>query len=182
MVLSEREIQAFTSSKNPNWETPGYIFDDLHRRFKFTVDGAANKKNAKLKKYWNDSLDLNWKKERVFINPPYGEMVPLFADKCARAKGLVVAILPCRPGTKWFQESVLQCSAVFYVQGRIQFLLDGEKQGSPLFDSVIALYNHPKYRTGTGIYLKPKPSLSKTKEPNRGRLLLIKGYRRYLEL
>lgn len=175
MTLTRKEIGAFTSSKNPNWETPPYIFNDLHKRFKFTVDGAANKKNALLKKYWNDSLNKNWDRNRVFINPPYGNIVPLFAKKCTESKNLVVAILPARPGTIWFQDYVLERAIVFFVRGRIPFYLNGKKFGSPLFDSVIAIYNHPKYKVGTGIYLKPRLKRSTPKpifEPGVLKLIL----------
>ena len=195
MALTRKEIDAFTSSKNLNWETPPYIFNDLHKRFKFTVDGAADKKNALLKKYWNDSLNKNWDRNRVFINPPYGDMVPLFAEKCAQSKNIVVALLPSRPGTVWFQDLVLEKAVIFFVRGRIQFWLNGKvpivwckktkryvKQ-SPLFDSVIAIYNHPKYRVGTGIYLKPRLKRNTPKpifEP--GVLKLILGHQTHLLL
>lgn len=186
MALTKKEIEAFTSSKNPNWETPPYIFNDLHRRFKFTVDGAANKKNSLLPRYWGkreNALNKNWDRSRVFINPPYGDMVPLFAEKCAQSNGLVVAILPCRPGTVWFQEFVRSCALVFDVRGRIQFLLNGKSAGSPLFDSVIAIYNHPKHKTGTGIYLKPIRLTNSTKPEYRpGVLKKLQGRQKYLRL
>lgn len=180
MVLTQKEIKAFTSSDNPNWETPPIVFNDLHDRFNFTVDAAANKKNALLKKYWNDSLHKNWNRSRVFINPPYGDAVPHFARKCANSSNLVVAILPSRPGTVWFQEHVLSKSLCFFVKGRIRFWLNGKEpvvwckktkrwiKRSPLFDSVIAIYNHPFRKTGAGIYLKPKAD-------NHGELKLILG-------
>jgi phage N-6-adenine-methyltransferase len=184
MALSKKEIKAFTSSDNQNWETPPYIFNDLHKRFKFTIDGAANSGNSLLEWYWDDALNENWSDSRVFVNPPYGDMVPKFADKCSQSRGLVVALIPARVGTVWFQDYVLSKSLVFFVRGRIRFWLDGIepmywcvrsktwKKKSPLFDSVIAIYNHPRYQVGMGTYTKPTNN-------NEGELRLFRGANRY---
>jgi phage N-6-adenine-methyltransferase len=50
------------SSKTDEWETPQSLFDELDKEFHFTLDVAANEKNAKCVDYLDKSKNgLNWK-------------------------------------------------------------------------------------------------------------------------
>ena len=66
------------------WETPRWLFDELNREFRFTLDPCATKKNAKCKKFYSkkdDGLSKSWKGERVFMNPPYGRVIGAWVKK-----------------------------------------------------------------------------------------------------
>lgn len=66
------------SSATPEWATPQDLFDKLNREFRFTLDPAATKKNAKCKRFYTEKengLEQSWKGERVFCNPPYGRVI-----------------------------------------------------------------------------------------------------------
>jgi len=71
-----------------SWETPAEIFEPLHKRFRFTVDAAAEPHNAKLPRYWtkadDDALKQDWSGETVFLNPPYGGGIEKFILRKAK--------------------------------------------------------------------------------------------------
>ena len=58
----------------PTQSTPNNLFDKLNREFNFTLDAAASKENAKCAKFYSeeqDSMNVEWRNERVILNPPY---------------------------------------------------------------------------------------------------------------
>lgn len=73
-------------SQKSDWETPQDLFDRLNDEFHFTLDAAASDHNHKLPRYYTekeDGLAQDWKGERVFCNPPYGNKeTGLWSEKC----------------------------------------------------------------------------------------------------
>ena len=66
------------SSKTEEWETPQEVFDQLDKKYNFTLDPCATKDNAKCKCYFDkeaDGLWQNWNGNVVFMNPPYGREI-----------------------------------------------------------------------------------------------------------
>src|SRR5665213_2535498 len=66
--------KAMVSSKSNEWATPQDLFDKLNKEFKFKLDVAATKENAKCKKFYSledSGLDHHWLSSN-FMNPPYG--------------------------------------------------------------------------------------------------------------
>jgi phage N-6-adenine-methyltransferase len=54
--------------------TPLWLFEALHRRFRFTVDAACDASNQLLSRGWtadDDFLTQSWERHRVFLNPPF---------------------------------------------------------------------------------------------------------------
>jgi len=93
------------SSKTPEWATPQSVFDSLNKEFKFTLDPAATKQNAKCKKFFTvkeDGLKQSWLGERVFCNPPYGRVIGDWVKKCAggvlRLRLLYFLLVPIHVG------------------------------------------------------------------------------------
>lgn len=77
-------MRVMSSSKDMTWGTPQQWFDYLNLEFKFTLDPCALPETAKCKKYFTpkeDGLKQGWQNERVFMNPPYGQALPLWAAK-----------------------------------------------------------------------------------------------------
>lgn len=69
---------ALFASDNSNWGTPDYVFDPLHKIFKFDFDAAASAENAKLPTFITeeeDCLRVDWHKlgSVAWLNPPYGD-------------------------------------------------------------------------------------------------------------
>lgn len=63
------------SSTSNEWTTPKYLFDELNREFKFTVDAASTHENALVDKHWTieeDGLSQNWDNERVWWGGFFG--------------------------------------------------------------------------------------------------------------
>ena len=113
-------------------------FAKLHKRFRFTIDVAASKENAKLLRYFtvkDDGLSQSWAQERVYCNPPYSS-IARWVDKAWSEQGakLIVMLLPAnRTEQAWWQESIEPYRdrpemplKVEFLQGRQRFLRKGQ--------------------------------------------------------
>ena len=85
------------SSKSDEWGTPTSFFNKLNKRFDFTLDPCSTPNNKKCDKFYtieDDGLSKSWKNERVFVNPPYGNIAAwvekAYLESC---KGAFVALL-----------------------------------------------------------------------------------------
>jgi site-specific DNA-methyltransferase (adenine-specific) len=133
------------NSKKDEWPTPFETFASLDCRFHFQLDPCATAENAKCKKFFtkeDDGLIQNWKKYRVFCNPPFTRgQAGKWARKAyeaAQVGALVVLLVPARTGTKWFQDWVQsKADELVFLRGRLKF---GDAENSAPFDSAIAVY------------------------------------------
>ena len=129
------------SSKTPEWATPQDVFDKLNIEFRFTLDPAATKKNAKCKRFYTtkeNGLKQPWKDERVFVNPPYGRVIGAWVEKMATGGASVcVGLLPARTDTRWFHDYILGKAEIRFLRGRLKF---GESKSSAPFPSMICVW------------------------------------------
>lgn len=134
-------------SDRQDWETPQAFFDVLNAEFRFTLDAAATKENAKCEDFISpeqNALD-EWSSwcGRTFLNPPYGRGLSAWMEKAyresRRGSNLVVALIPARTDTKWWHEWVMKAAEVRFVRGRLHFV--GAKNGAP-FPSAVVIW-HP---------------------------------------
>jgi phage N-6-adenine-methyltransferase len=136
------------SSKTEMWETPIDFFEELNRRYKFTLDVCAIQENAKCPVFF--SPDQNGLIQRwsgvCWMNPPYGKEIGLWVEKAyteAVVNGhcLVVSLLPARTDTRWFHKFIYQKDQVDInlLKGRLKF--GGSKNSAP-FPSMLAVF-HP---------------------------------------
>lgn len=120
------------SSGSYEWTTPAYIFEPLDGLFHFNLDPCASDRNHRCERYFtiaDDGLAQPWTTEQgdpasVFMNPPYGTSIGAWAAKAVlewRRGALVVALLPARTDTQWFQDSVFLADAILFLKGRIRF-------------------------------------------------------------
>lgn len=120
------------SSNDHTWETPKGFFKKLNEVFDFDIDLAASAGNTKCVKYFDEEMDaLNQKwKGMCFVNPPYGAKISGFCKKAyescypdgkPNAICEVVALLPARTDTKYFQQYVLSAGFVIFLSGRMKF-------------------------------------------------------------
>lgn len=140
-------------SQRDDWGTPPELFAELHREFDFTVDGAANESNHLLPRWWGpggetcDALSHNWRRERIFINPPYGLGLKDWVAKAAGSVTLpacrVVMLLPARTDTRWFHDFIYERytavdrHSIRFLKGRLKFV---GAAGSAPFPSMIVVY------------------------------------------
>lgn len=137
------------SSKTEMWGTPQNFFDILDAEFKFTLDPCAVKENAKCKYYFTqeqDGLKADWGKHRVFMNPPYGDVIGSWMEKAYKSalKGaLVVCLIPARTDTRWWMKYCMQATEIRLVQGRLKFILGGnDESAAPApFPSAVVVFD-----------------------------------------
>lgn len=133
--------QLFSTGKD-DWGTPWWLFNLLHERFKFTIDLAASKKNAKLPRYFteeDDALKQSWSGERGFLNPPY-TLAPEFIAKSHSefkyASAFSAILVPARVSNSEWHEFVLpDAQELIIIRGRVIF--EGAETGAPFPSCVI---------------------------------------------
>ena len=126
------------------WETPQWLFDELHREFGFTLDPCATHETAKCDKYFTkeeDGLKQSWDNEIVFMNPPYGRGLEKWVKKAYDSKALVVGLLPVRSDTRWFHDHIYNDPNVEirFLKGRVKFLNGQRPQPAP-FPSMVVIW------------------------------------------
>jgi phage N-6-adenine-methyltransferase len=135
---------ALYTSRSDEWPTPRSFFEALNDEFKFTLDPCATQKNAKCVRFFtqrDDGLAQDWRRHRVFCNPPYGKMMRAWARKCyesSRAGALVVLLAHSRTDTRWFHDWVYgKAHEIRFVRGRLRF---GDGKQSAPFPSLVAIF------------------------------------------
>lgn len=90
--------------------TPDDLWDELHHRFKFTLDAAASAENAKLACHLSreaDALVRPWGRHRVWCNPPYSDLSAWVSKAWQEMRAgcpLIVMLLPAnRCEQQWWQ-------------------------------------------------------------------------------
>lgn len=129
-------------SKTVEWSTPQDLFDKYNNAFRFTVDVAANKDNAKVERYYDattNGLIQDWKHETVWCNPPYGREIADWVHKAAISAATTVMLLPSRTDVRWFHDYVYNKPnvEVHFLKGRLKF---GGMTTSAPFPSMIVIF------------------------------------------
>ena len=97
--------------------TPKVFFDKLDARFNFTLDGAATKANRLTPNFSSRVHPLNWHGERVFCNPPWGNIPPFI--ELASTADLAVVLVPARVNSRWFHRALALGAKPEYWQGKL---------------------------------------------------------------
>ena len=152
--MNTTSLKCMFSSMKLDYATPIEIFNQLNKEFHFNIDACANKENAKVSFYFNNTDGLNeewyiydYKTDqeilgRVFCNPPYGREITKWIKKGYEEfiKGnceLIVFLIPSRTDTKWWHEYIMKATEIRFVKGRIKF---NGKSPAP-FPSAVIIYN-----------------------------------------
>ncbi len=141
-------------------------FAPLHERFRFTIDAAASKENARLPRFWtadDDALTKSWHGHRVWCNPPYSNIRPWvekaqceFSELTPISKAeLVVMLLPAnRTEQVWWQELIepgrdgrsSDGPRVEFLRGRMRFdrpnAVIGPKGDRPPFGCCLVIWGN----------------------------------------
>ncbi|MHB8462289.1 MAG: DNA N-6-adenine-methyltransferase, partial [Vulcanimicrobiaceae bacterium] len=73
----------------------------------------------------DDGILTPWNASRIYMNPPYGNPIKLWARKAldAALSGVCVLILvPARTDSRWFQEALRFADGALLVAGRLRFV------------------------------------------------------------
>lgn len=134
-AIAQRQLLEVT---RVDWETPQWLFDELHAEYDFTVDVCATANNAKCDRFWtmaDDGLRQDWSGERCWMNPPYGREIARWVQRAALSDSLVVGLLPARTDTAWWHEYVID-HEVRFLRGRLKFGRAG-RQSAPFPSAVV---------------------------------------------
>lgn len=118
------------------------MFDRLHAEFDFTLDPCTDGTNAKCARFFCDlatnGLLEDWGTERVFMNPPYTEMLAWMrkAWESALAGALVVCLVPVRSDTAWWHDYAMR-GEIRLLRGRLKF---GEAPAAAPFPSAVVVF------------------------------------------
>jgi hypothetical protein len=99
--------------------TPRPFFNDLNERFRFTLDGAANSRNALLPRFSSPRDPHSWQGERVFCNPPWSD-IPPFVERAATAD-FACLLVPARTNCRWFHRALELGAEPDYFLGKLSF-------------------------------------------------------------
>ena len=142
--------QLFASAHH-DWETPGDLFAEVHKEFRFDLDAAATAANTKVGTFLSpedDSLVVDWhlKGRVIWLNPPYGRGIGQWIEKAYREslKGCTVVVLTMvRSDTKWWQEWAMKAAEIRLIEGRIHFRRGQESGPSPA-PSALLIFDESK--------------------------------------
>ncbi|MDQ2787972.1 MAG: phage N-6-adenine-methyltransferase [Chloroflexota bacterium] len=142
-------------SRTPEWYTEAHVIERVIRVMgAIDLDPCSNPPPynvpATLHMSRTDGgLNQRWH-GTVFMNPPYGRVLPVWMKKLAheRAEGRVteaITLTPARPDTRWF-EVLWDADALCFWRGRLQFA--GASSGAP-FPSVVGYFGKHAARFAT---------------------------------
>ena len=134
-----------------DWKTPPELFALLDAEFSFTIDAAADDADHLCPRYLTreeDALTKPWLGDNVvFCNPPFADLKPwtqMFV-RWATAGATVVALLPSKTDTVWFENVWFGAHEVRFLTPRVQFIAPTTGQpgkNSNNSGSMVAVYRH----------------------------------------
>lgn len=119
---------------NPEWHTPAVLMDALRVEFGEFYDPCPGGTT--------DGLVIPWRGPTVYLNPPYGRVLPLWVRKAldemaAGRVRLLLMLLPARTDTRWFHDLIMpNALEIRFLRGRLHF--NGAKGGAP-FPSMLVV-------------------------------------------
>lgn len=128
MVNKTALKQTVTKTSN-DWCTPPWLFQRLQEIFSFEVDGASDGSNNLLPKFVTENDKFYWVDTgyKVFTNPPFNK-TKVFIEIAKRANEFQCFLLPFRPETKLWHESIWPYATIFVFNRRIQYIHPETKQ------------------------------------------------------
>lgn len=133
--------------------TPQWIFDRLHKKLAFTVDGAADVESKLLPRFWDadeNFLAVSWKGECVYLNPPFC-LANQAIEKASfeyEAQGTVSAILLyAKTAGRALKTAIAAGVSLGTFERRVAYLpAPGVTFSSPNRDSMVLVFKdgHPK--------------------------------------
>ena len=140
--------QGMMSSDKDDWGTPQDLFRRCDEIWHFDLDPASSDENALCDRHFTpeqNGLEQSWGGCSVFLNPPYGRQIGSWVKKAAmesqKPRTVVVALLPARTDTAWWQDWVVPYAAeIQFLRGRVRFCAEGKQLGSAPFPSALVRF------------------------------------------
>jgi phage N-6-adenine-methyltransferase len=105
--------------KNDIYPTPDWLWSPLNELLAFDLDTAANKLNAKCRRYYDErqnGLVQPWNGGSVWCNPPYGATTGEWVWKGRRTVAefgnRVTMLVPVKADTEWYSRGVWSLNRV----------------------------------------------------------------------
>lgn len=134
---------ALLSSARTTWCTPDEVLDRVWIFDAIGLDpssGEGSRVGARVA-FTERGLDASWAGHGlVYCNPPYGRAIGEWTAKMREeaARGVeLIALVPARTDTKWFQRDLAGADAFCFWSGRLTFR--GAEHGAP-FPSVLVYF------------------------------------------
>lgn len=146
--MDTKTIDTMFSKNSDEYSTPIDFYNRLNNIYRFTLDPASTKENAKCQRYYTikeDGLNKTWGYENVFLNPPYSQNYKWIQKAYEEAKfnnATVAVLIPSRTDTKYFHDFCLDkevVSDMFFVKGRLKF---NESKNTAPFPSVVVVFKN----------------------------------------
>lgn len=128
-----------------DWITPDWLFEWLDWHYRFELDAAASKQNAKCSKYiTQDALRKEWNANSIFLHIPSVRNIADWVRKAYREsqQGKVVAcVLPVRTDTGWFHDYCTMASEILFLRGRMEATVDDIVVGKAGFPHMVVIFD-----------------------------------------
>ena len=140
------------TSDSEHWCTPKNVLDRVREVGTILLDPCSNENSIVNSKVAYTKLDNGLAQEwpaddgLVFVNPPYGRSIKNWTQKMLSESQCgveIVALLPARPDTAWWQDHVATADAICFWRGRLTFL--GAPAPAP-FPSALVYWGNRMYR------------------------------------
>jgi phage N-6-adenine-methyltransferase len=137
-------LSPLMSSQKMDWRTPGWLLEGAREVFgQIGLDPATEEGNPTGAVHYytpeQDGLSRSWTDVGlVWVNPPYGRGLIHWAAKMAEeaAEGAeILALVPARTDTAWWQEYMASADVVCFIRGRIKF--EGADNGAPFPSALV---------------------------------------------
>jgi phage N-6-adenine-methyltransferase len=133
------------SSAKDDWQTPDVVLDLVRELGPIALDPCSSGSDAvgATLSYTAGGLESDWVRDSfggtVYVNPPYGRDIGCWTSKANESGGgaQIVALLPARTDTMWWQRDVVCADAICFWRGRLTF--KGAPAPAP-FPSAIAYW------------------------------------------
>lgn len=120
------------ASGDMSWQTPDNVLERVRKLGTIALDPCTNAGNpvgaARFYTPKDFGLSQSWATDArgglIYVNPPYGRELPEWIAKCveeARNGAELVALVPSRTDTRWFDAALGTCHALAFWRGRLKF-------------------------------------------------------------
>ena len=146
MTSQVRFWDSFKGDRKWEWYTPPELYAGLDEIFGFKLDpcGALHGPDLAPRSYRlpdEDGLVLPWISP-CFVNPPYGDQLPLWLEKAEKEAGRGVRsvfLIPLRSDTAAFHRFIVG-RKIYFVKGRVRYgTPEGKGQTAP-FGSIVVVF------------------------------------------
>lgn len=123
------KARVFLSSDRQTWNTPRAFLDAIAPLGRIGLDPCSNATSiVRARVKWtvdDDGLTRDWRGHGlVYVNPPYGNDLPVWVEKCeleAKRGVEIVMLVPARTDTRWFDRTA-RGALIGLWRGRLTYL------------------------------------------------------------